>query len=142
MLKICSKCKNEKELNDFPVAKRYKDGHRPECKACNALYYREYYSKNPERYKEKARNYPQHRRHNLTDEQYEALFQKYDGRCHLCLNAIATHIDHDHKCCSGNRSCGRCVRGILCSSCNTALGLLKDNSETINRINGYLAALS
>ena len=142
MLKTCTKCNESKELGEFPLGKKYRDGHRPECKSCNAAYYRSYYAKNPDRYKEKSRNYAHYKRHRLTDEQYSSLLAKHDGLCHLCLEAPATHIDHDHNCCSGNRSCGKCVRGILCSSCNTALGLFKDNRDTIARIESYLAALT
>lgn len=30
-------------------------------------------------------------------------------------------VDHDHRCCRFG-SCGKCVRGVLCHSCNTTLG--------------------
>lgn len=38
------------------------------------------------------------------------------------LEAWPVAIDHDHKCCPGHRSCGSCVRGIVCRSCNLLYG--------------------
>ncbi len=138
MLKKCRLCKINKNINEFPLAKRNKDGHRGECKKCNAAYYREYYKKYPERYKEKSRRQKSYRRHKINDEQYEYLISKYNGLCHLCLNNKATMVDHDHSCCPTSRSCGKCVRGVLCSSCNTAIGMLKENLEVVDRIKEYV----
>jgi len=35
------------------------------------------------------------------------------------------HIDHDHACCPGKRSCGKCVRGALCRFHNLYLAYLE-----------------
>ena len=35
------------------------------------------------------------------------------------------HIDHDHSCCSGQTSCGKCVRGAMCIPHNILLGKLE-----------------
>lgn len=47
-------------------------------------------------------------------------------------------VDHDHACCPGKRSCGRCVRGVLCRPCNTALGLLRDSPDVALSAAAYM----
>lgn len=50
--------------------------------------------------------------------------------CGLC-GATATErrldVDHDHQCCPGQRSCGKCVRGFLCRPCNVGIGMFGDD---------------
>lgn len=82
------------------------------------------------------------RRHGLTKEQFEALLAKQGGKC-LCGRTQssklgALHIDHDHACCPGTYSCGKCVRGLLCDWCNTALGKLGDDPALLRLLYGYL----
>jgi hypothetical protein len=47
-------------------------------------------------------------------------------------------VDHDHTCCSGEITCGKCVRGLLCVRCNTVLGLLRDDPEILRAAIAYL----
>ena len=47
-------------------------------------------------------------------------------------------IDHDHSCCKGKRTCGNCIRGVLCHSCNAGIGLLKDSVYVMTRAISYL----
>lgn len=62
-----------------------------------------------------------------------------DSSCEACgVTGRRMHIDHDHSCCPQGKSCKRCYRGILCSQCNMALGLLHDNIDTIKLLAEYL----
>jgi hypothetical protein len=45
--KFCSKCKAEKNLSDFQVNAKSKDGRRPSCKICDCKRQREVYAKDP-----------------------------------------------------------------------------------------------
>lgn len=60
-------------------------------------------------------------------------------RCALCGRADRKLvIDHDHKCCSGERACGTCFRGMLCCGCNVALGLLADSPRLLRKAARYI----
>lgn len=79
------------------------------------------------------------RRHGLTLEQYKALLVKQAGLCAICGQlAKKLLVDHDHSCCAGKRGCGKCVRGLLCSFCNHALGHFRDNAVVVIRAAEYL----
>jgi hypothetical protein len=48
------------------------------------------------------------------------------------------HVDHDHACCPGKKSCGKCIRGLLCQACNSVLGRIHDNAEILLGLVDYL----
>jgi hypothetical protein len=52
----------------------------------------------------------------------------------------ALAVDHDHSCCpADSKSCGKCIRGFLCKTCNSGIGLLGDSAEILARAAGYLS---
>lgn len=65
----------------------------------------------------------------ITQEEFDALLASQNGICAGGCGRPATDLDHDHACCPGRRSCGKCVRGILCTTCNL-LDVLGRNSLT------------
>lgn len=97
--------------------------------------------------KKNRRNYS-HNRHveetySITYEQYWEIYRAQGGRCYICRRATGARrklsVDHDHSCCSGSTSCGDCVRGLLCRSCNkNVLGHLRDDPEAFQRAIDYL----
>lgn len=93
----------------------------------------EYRSK-PE-HKAKQRGYLLKRNHGLTVEQWERMFNEQGRICGICKSLEPTtihgwHVDHCHL---TNK-----IRGILCHSCNTAIGLFKDNIESLLSAVKYL----
>lgn len=82
------------------------------------------------------------KRFGLTVESYIDLEKEQNGVCAICKNPEANKrrlsVDHDHSCCPGSGSCSNCIRGLLCSNCNTMLGQVKDNVETLKSAIEYL----
>lgn len=87
----------------------------------------------PEAYKQRLRENRLRREYGLTVDDWERLYDEQLGRCgvcHLPLAEVRPAVDHDHA--TG------AVRGILCFQCNSALGLLGDDPERIERAATYL----
>lgn len=58
--------------------------------------------------------------------------------CQVCGSFERLTLDHDHSCCPTGRSCNNCVRGILCHKCNTAAGLLDDDTNRMISLAAYI----
>lgn len=74
-------------------------------------------------------------KYNITLEQYDALLARQGGVCGICQRPETNKrlkylsVDHDHSCCPLSKvSCGKCVRGLLCTGCNRRLGAIETNS--------------
>lgn len=59
------------------------------------------------------------------------MLDEQDGLCVVCGGIGATEVDHDHSCCPTAKTCGDCVRGVLCRSCNTSLGKFDDDAAAL-----------
>lgn len=72
----------------------------------------------------------------MTPERYDELLALQGGGCGVCGGDPGDehfHIDHDHSCCPGKKSCGKCIRGLLCGECNRMLGLAHDDPQILQQ---------
>lgn len=117
---FCPKCERDKPVDEFPRKGNYRNGEKRYgyCKPCHSAY---------------QRTQTLRRRFNLTPEDYEALLTTQDGLCAVCLRPpgkMRLAVDHDHR--SG------LVRGLLCPTCNYAIGFWKDDVDRLDRAVQYL----
>lgn len=77
------------------------------------------------------------------------MLAKSNGKCYICgMEETQSNwngdgyqslcIDHDHACCDRYGSCGKCVRGLLCSGCNSGLGAFKDDPARLRAAADYI----
>ncbi len=76
---------------------------------------------------------------------YQRLYEAQGGLCAICGLTTGAKgaskrltVDHDHKCCNGPISCGKCVRGLVCAKCNEVLGYYRDDRKCFVRGYNYL----
>ena len=125
---------------------------RPCTNARARVYSKQYRAANKERRAIYARRNRLKTYYGLTIDQFDAMWARQGGRCLVCDvemrkdfggrggHYAAPTIDHDHGCCPGERSCGKCIRGLLCVRCNGGIGAFKDNPAILRRAVAYLAA--
>jgi len=158
-MKRCKVCGVTKALDDFYKATGAQDGHRSECKACNLARKKLWYSENREAVIAKVKEWQatNRDRHNayqreyrrtrgpamreghlrrtfgLSQANYDDLLPKQGGGCRICgrkPGKVALHVDHDHE--TGE------IRGLLCVSCNNALGQFHDDPRLLARAIEYV----
>jgi hypothetical protein len=150
--KRCTGCGEVKPIEQFG---RRRDAmhrsRRSRCKSCENQVAREHYAREREvilaglperrRGRREALRLIERRSHfkriyGLSFEQYDWLLLQQEGRCAICRSETPSGpgkrfvVDHDP-------GTGR-VRGLLCSRCNTALGLLHDDIARLQAAIRYL----
>lgn len=146
-MKVCTKCKIEKEEELFSFDK-YHNRLFSWCKSCRNEKNKKWMEENKEQTKvrkkanygltkEKVRWQVIKRKYGISENEYLEMLKKQNGGCAICGAKDAKHwetnnllIDHCHT--KGN------VRGLLCNRCNTTLGLVSDDITILKRMITYL----
>lgn len=146
MLKVCTKCKETKDTTEFGRHRRAKDGLSWICKDCNKEHTKKWASENQDKVKAYRKQYRpkavEQRRWSLrlseygvTKEMFYEMLESQNNLCKICSDKFTKepHVDHCH-------TAGK-VRGLLCSKCNTALGLARDSEEILMKMIEYLRGI-
>lgn len=128
-MKKCTKCAVVKPIDDFSknASKRIRDSI---CKDCASLSSMGYYKVNFR----KVNNNRLVRMFGITADEYDKLEAKQGGVCAICKKPCRSgnrlSVDHNHN--NGK------VRELLCSPCNTALGLVLEDRAILVSMDEYI----
>lgn len=83
-------------------------------------------------------------KYGLTRIELTAKLESQSFRCAICNDPLRENwvVDHDHSCCPGQHTCGKCVREILCHGCNVGIGILGESVERMTSVINYLSRYS
>ncbi|QFR02426.1 recombination endonuclease VII [Streptomyces phaeolivaceus] len=113
--KYCRTCGEIKPYSEWTKNRSASDGLATLCRTCKAS---------------KGRAHHLKREYGITEAERDELIASQGGVCCICLAALPVHVDHCHE-------TGR-VRGVLCFSCNAALGQFKDRPDVMRRAATYV----
>ncbi len=138
-IKQCTKCEKFLPHTRFGIKSwTNKDGskttsRKSHCRDCVNKSNLERYHNNDKTKEAHRRAAHKHRikSYGISYEDYNSMLEKQNYSCLICRSKPETlHVDHCHK--TGK------VRGLLCSTCNTALGHAKDDIEILKKMIEYL----
>ena len=158
-MKVCSKCGEEKE--SFYKDKNAAGGIRSSCRDCDikkssnwnknnsighTLHQKRWREDNRQASRDQRNNYVKNSplsvkstnlksSYGISLDQYNEMLIKQDYKCAICEKHVSSLkrdlcVDHCHDSLK--------IRGLLCSTCNTGIGMLGDKSPTVIRAVEYL----
>jgi hypothetical protein len=124
----CPKCGETKPEEDFPRNRSSRTGRQAYCKPCWNSAVRDYKSKKHG----SERSFLFKYRYGIDERRVRHYESGQLGLCAVCRNAPSQHVDHDHR--------TKAIRGLLCFTCNNALGKFDDDPDLIESAVRYLSA--
>lgn len=140
--KICSCCNIEKPLSEFFKAKSGKFGVRSDCKVCKVKKRREWLHSHEDKGRLVRKKHRLSSVYNIPLEEYLTMLKSQNNLCAICGNPEKRNTSSDNKptmdlAVDHCHSTGK-IRGLLCASCNTAIGLLKEDPAIFKQALNYL----
>ncbi len=157
---ICNTCEIDKPIEEFAPRDGGKRRHT-KCRDCQRKYKQNYWKNNSHKYGDRYENNKEwhktyckkryatcdkkhhaevvwknklRREFGLSVDDYNLLLESQNGVCALCgkpdPDGKRLAVDHCHA--EGH------VRGLLCRTCNTALGLFEDNPDLLRKAAEYV----
>lgn len=130
--KLCPKCGETKPETLWNFRDKAHTVFSSYCKTCDnvrkTLAARERFKDRDKRVKENHRQ--RLWKYGITQEQFDELIKHSGNKCQICGDTENLVIDHCHD---TNK-----VRGLLCWSCNVALGHFKDSYDKLKNALEYL----
>lgn len=143
---VCKWCFEEKPEEAFNRAPKNKSGRQGHCRECHSKYFKARRAaglipKTTYEYNRAAMLWTKYR---LRPEQFAAIMVSQNNACAICEESFSgvPCVDHDHTCCPGEKTCGKCIRGFLCGSCNTGIARFMDNPVLLSKAASYLVKSS
>lgn len=144
-MRTCKKCGTSRPLGRFGINKHGNpDG---TCKDCLNAKKRERYANDAD-FRKRTLDVQKMWKYGLSRERFDEMLRVQGGGCAVCGASEPGgkgewHIDHDHSCCplpanGSGRTCGQCVRGLLCTGCNVGLGAFGDDIDRMAAAIDYL----
>lgn len=127
--KQCSKCKETLPVSRFHHRADQPHKLRSHCKACLNEYTKAHQRLHRRRISYK---YVLKTKYGLTLEDYERMEKTQRGKCAICKETPKRNLVVDH--CHGTGK----VRGLLCNTCNTGIGGLRDSLQLVKSALKYL----
>ncbi len=147
-MKICTRCKTKEAVPGGSWCRECKNEYQRDRRANLTAEQREKVNAQMREYTKayyveqavKRRLTQMKYRYGVSEETIMAILSEQDNKCAICKDDLGEKfdVDHDHKCCKGKRSCGKCVRGILCPGCNKGIGLLREDENVMRNAIKYI----
>lgn len=112
-----------------------------QCKECSQKTYTVWKTNNPEKWRLMQRRARLKREYGISLEEFNLMFENQNGLCAICNRqmTIATTISPDLASVDHNHGTGE-VRALLCYTCNTGIGNLRDDPRVLREAADYLEA--
>lgn len=137
-MKTCRKCKVNQPKKDFHKRSSAKDGLYSYCKKCTQEISSTSYAKKRGKRCAQFTEYHYKTNYNINYEDFLNLADSQNNCCKICKIELVFSTRSSNRAVLDHCHATGKIRGVLCNSCNRALGLLKESKDVLKSALSYL----